>query len=191
MTGAPGESQPIVRLQTVWPDTVKQGDMKLEVHALGRVTSSHTAALNVAETQMENVRQGEPAIIAFPNRKETFRGKVAVVHPEVANGKVTVDVVMGDALPPGISPQEPVDGTITTGELTNVVYVGRPVFGQPNSQVMLFRIEPGGRSAKKIPVQFGAASVNLIEIRSGLQPGDRVILSDMSQYDRIAAIVLR
>jgi HlyD family secretion protein len=165
--------------------------MKLEVHGLGRLTSGHTAALNVAETQMQNVWQGEPAMIAFPNRKETFRGKVAVVHPEVASGKVTVDVVLDDPLPPGISLQETVDGTITTGALTNVVYVGRPVFGHPNSQVMLFRIEPGGRSAKKVPVQLGAASVNLIEIRSGLQPGDRVILSDMSQYDGVAEIVLR
>ena len=75
--------------------------------------------------------------------------------------------------------------------LTNVVYVGRPVVGQSNSLVMLFKIEPDGQSAKKVPVQFGATSVNLIEIKSGLQPGDKVILSDMSQYRGAAAIVLR
>ena len=114
-----------------------------------------------------------------------------MVHPEVANGTMTVDVVMDDALPPGINLQEQVDGTITVGGLTNVVYVGRPVFGRSNSKVMLFKLEPDGHSAKKVPVQFGATSVNLIEIKSGLQPGDKVIVSDMSQYDGVAAIVLR
>jgi len=130
-------------------------------------------------------------MIAFRNRKEIVGGKVAVVHPEVANGTMTVDVVIDDALPPGINLEEPVDATITVGGLTNVVYVGRPVFGRSNSRVMLFKIEPDGHSAKKVPVQFGAASVNRIEIKSGLQPGDKVILSDMSQYDGVAAILLR
>ena len=191
VTGAQGQSQPVVDLHKVWPDTVKQGDMKIEVAGLGRLTSGHTAALKVAETHIQDVRQGEPATIGFRNRRETIRGEVAVVHPEVANGTVTVDVVMNDALPPGIDLQEPVDGMITVGGLTNVVYVGRPVFGRSNSRVMLFKLEPDGHSAKKVPVQFGAASVNRIEIKSGLQPGDKVILSDMSQYDGVAAIVLR
>ncbi len=191
VTGAQGQGQPVVNLDSVWTDTVKQGDLKLQVRALGRLTSGHTAALKVAETQMQDVRQGEPAMIGFRNRKETVAGKVAAVHPEVANGTMTVDLALDDALPSGISLQEPVDGTITVGGLTNVVYVGRPVFGRNNSRVMLFKLEPDGHSAKKVPVQFGATSVNLIEIKSGLQPGDKVIVSDMSQYDSAAAIVLR
>src|SRR3954449_1649684 len=109
--------------------------MKLEVRGLGRLTSGHTAALKRAEAQMQEGRQGEPAMIAFRNRKELARGKVAVVHPEVANGTVTVDLVMDDALPPGIDLQEQVDGIIAVGGLTNVAYVGRPVFGRPNSRV--------------------------------------------------------
>jgi HlyD family secretion protein len=137
------------------------------------------------------VRQGQPATIAFRNRKEIVGGKVTVVHPEVANGTLIVDVVMNDALPPGINPQEPVDATITVGGLKNVMYVGRPVFGGSNSRVMLFKLEPDGHSAKKVSVQFGAASVSVIEIKSGLQPGDKVIISDMSQHDGVAAIVLR
>lgn len=191
VTGAQAQSQAVVNLDTVWLDTVKQGDMKLQVRAPGRLTSGQTAALTVAETQMQDVRQGEPAAMAFRNRKEIVRGKVAVVHPEVANGTVTVDVTIDDALPPGINLQEPVDGIITVGGLTNVLYVGRPVFGHSNSQVMVFKVEPDGHSAKKVPVRFGATSVNLIEIKSGLQPGDKVIISDMSQYDGVAAIVLR
>ena len=188
---AHAQSQPVVSLDTVWIDTVKQGDMKLGVRALGRVTSGQMAALEVDETQMHDVRQGQPAAIAFRNSKEIVRGKVAMVHPEVENGTMTVDVALDATLPPGITPQEPVDGIITVGGLTNVVYVGRPVAGHSNSQVMLFKIEPDGHSAKRVPVQLGAASVNLIEIKSGLQPGDKVIISDMSKYDGVAAIVLR
>lgn len=191
VTGAQEQSQPVVKLDTVWIDTVRQGDMKLEVRALGRLTSRQTVALKVAQTHMQNVRQGEPAMIAFRNRKEIVGGKVAVLHPEVVNGTLTVDVRINDALPSGINLQEPVDGIITVGGLKDVVYVGRPAFGPPNSQVMLFKLEPDGHSAKKVPVQFGAASVNLIEIKSGLQPGDKVIISDMSQHDGVAAIVLR
>jgi beta-lactamase regulating signal transducer with metallopeptidase domain len=191
VTGAHAQSQPVVSVDTVWMDTVKQGDMRLQVRAAGQLTSAQTVALKVAEKHMQDVRQGMPAAIAFRNRKEIAAGKVAVVHPEVANGTITVDVAMNAALPPGVNVQEPVDATITLGSLTNVIHVGRPVSGQSNSRLMLFKLEPDGHSAKKVPVQFGAASVNLIEIKSGLKPGDKVILSDMSQYDGVAAIVLR
>ncbi len=191
MTGAQGQSQPVVNLDTVWTDTVKQGDMKLEVRGLGRLTSDHTVTLKVAETLMQDIREGEPATIAFPRRKEMVGGKVAVVHPEVANRTIAVDVVMDHALPPGIDLQEPVDGIIVVGAMTNVVHVGRPVFGASNSRVMLFKLEPDGHSAKKVPVQFGATSVQLIEVKSGLQPGDKVIVSDMSQYDGVGVIALR
>ncbi|MBV9252227.1 MAG: M56 family metallopeptidase [Acetobacteraceae bacterium] len=87
VTGAQEQSQPVVNLDSVWTDTVKQGDMKLEVRGLGRLTSDHTAAIKIPETQMEDVRQGEPAMIGFRHRKETVGGKVARVHPEVANGQ--------------------------------------------------------------------------------------------------------
>jgi bla regulator protein blaR1 len=191
VTGAQAQSQPVVSVDTVWMDTVKQGDMKLQVRAAGELTSAQTAALKVAEKHIQDVQQGMPAAIAFRNRKEIVTGKVAVVHPEVANGTRTVDVAIDDALPPGVNVQEPVDATIATGALSNVVHVGRPVFAQSNSRLMLFKLEPDGHTAKRVPVQFGAASVNLIEIKSGLHPGDKVILSDMSKYDGAAVIVLR
>jgi HlyD family secretion protein len=181
----------VVKLDTVWTDTVRQGDLKLEVRGVGRLTSGQTAALKVAETSMQDVRQGQPAMIAFRNRKEIVGGKVVVVHPEVANGTITVDVRMDDPLPPGINLQESVDGIITVGGLKNVLQVGRPASGGSNTRVMLFKLDPDGHSARKVPVQFGAASVNLIEIKTGLQPGDKVIISEMSQYDGVAAIVLK
>jgi hypothetical protein len=191
VTGAQAQSQPVVNLDTVWLDTVRQGDMKLEVRAPGRLTSGQTAALKVAEAQMQDVRPGAPVALEVRTRKELLRGKVTQVHPEVANGTMTVDVGLDAALPTGVTPQESVDAIITVGALTNVVHVGRPVIGRSNSQVMLFKIEPDGHSAKKVPVQLGAASVNVVEIKSGLQPGDKVIISDMSQYDGVTAIVLR
>jgi hypothetical protein len=191
VTGAQAQKQPVVSVDTVWIDIVKQGDMKLQVRAAGKLTSAQTAALKVAEKHMQDVRKGMPVAIAFQNRKEIVAGKVAMVHPKAANGTITVDVAIDDALPPGVNVQEPVDATITAGELTNVVHVGRPVFGQSNSRLTLFKLEPDGHTAKKVAVQFGAASVNLIEIKSGLQPGDKVIISDMSKYDAVAAIVLR
>jgi len=76
-----------------------------------------------------------------------------------------------------------VDGTVQIEKLDNVVYVGKPVFGQENASVQIFKIDPDGKYAQKAKVTFGRSSVNTIEIREGLMPGDRVILSDMSQYD--------
>src|SRR5262249_40600594 len=111
VTGAQGQNQPVVKLDTLWTDMVKQGDMKLEVRGLGRLTSCRTAAVKVAETQMQDVRQGQPAMIGFRNRKETVGGKVVAVHSEVANGTVTVDLVLDGVLPSGINLEEPVDGT--------------------------------------------------------------------------------
>jgi HlyD family secretion protein len=83
-----------------------------------------------------------------------------------------------------------VDGTIQLEKLDDVLYVGRPVFGQENSTVTLFKLEPDGKYANKVKVTFGRSSVNTIEIKSGLQVGDRVILSDMSQYDQYDRIKL-
>lgn len=191
VTGAQAQSPPVVNLDTVWMDTVKQGDMKLEVRGSGRLTSDRTAALKVADTQTEDVRQGAPAMIEVKGRKELVGGKVAAVHPQVVNGTITVDLALNDALPPGTNLQEAVDGIVTVGGLKNVLHVGRPAFGGPNSRVMVFKLEPDGHTAKKVSVQLGAASVNLIEIKSGLQPGDKVIISDMSKYDGVATIELR
>jgi HlyD family secretion protein len=101
---------------------------------------------------------------------------------------VTVDVALKGQLPQGARPDLSVDGTIQLEKLDDVVFVGRPVFGQENSSVQLFKIEPDGKYANKVKVAFGRSSVNTIEIKSGLSVGDRVILSDMSnfdQYDRI------
>ena len=105
------------------------------------------------------------------------------IDPSVQNGTVTVDVTITDELPRGSRPDLSVDGTIELERLDNVVYVGRPAFGQERSTVKIFRLDPAGTYATRTQVQLGRSSVNTIEIVEGLQPGDRVILSDMSQWD--------
>jgi hypothetical protein len=191
VAGAQAQNPVVVPIDSVWIDTVTQGDMKLQVRAAGTVTSAHTAALKVAEKHVQDVRQGMPVAIAFEHRKEIVAGKVAAMHPEVTNGTAIADIAIADALPPGVKVQDPVDGVIAAGALTNVVHMARPVHGQSNSRLTLFKLEPDGHTAKKVPVQFGAASVNAIEVKSGLHAGDKVIVSDMSKYERVVAIVLR
>ena len=180
-----------VARDSIWLDTVKQGDMVVAVRALGVLTSAHTAELRVAETQMKEVAAGQPVTLQVQGRKDTVGGLLTQVRPGVSNGTVTVDVQVNGALPAGIAAQSPVDGIITIRRLSNVVHVGRPVFGKSNSEDTLFKIEPDGQTALRIKVQYGETSINTIQIKSGLQPGDKVILSDMSAYDKSDRVTLK
>ena len=110
-------------------------------------------------------------------------GHVIRVDPAVEQGTVTVDVAIDAQLPKGARPDLSVDGTVELERLDNVVYVGRPAFGQDNSTVGLFKIVSGSSEAVRTPVKLGRSSVNTIEIQNGLQPGDQVILSDTSAWD--------
>jgi hypothetical protein len=180
-----------VARDSVWIDTVKLGDIVLEVRALGVLTSAHTVELRVAETQMKEVAAGQPVTLQVQGRKDTVAGILTRVRPGVTNGTMTVDVQVNGPLPAGIAKQSPVDGIITIGRLSNVVHVGRPVSGKANSEDTLFKIEPDGQTAVRIKVQFGATSVNTIQIKSGLQPGDKIIVSDMSTYDKYDRVTLK
>jgi HlyD family secretion protein len=139
------------------------------------------AEIRVAETQARDVEIGQAAQV--DTRNGIVAGKVARIDPSVQNGTVTVDVTITDELPRGARPDLSVDGTIELERLENVVYVGRPAFGQERSTVTIFKLDPAGTYANRTQVQLGRSSVNTIEIINGLQPGDRVILSDMSQWD--------
>jgi HlyD family secretion protein len=139
------------------------------------------AEVKIAETQAKDIQIGQPASI--DTRNGIVDGRVARIDPSVQNGTVTVDVTLTGALPLGARPDLSVDGTIELEHLDNVVYVGRPAFGQERSTVGIFKLDPDGVYATRTQVQLGRSSVNTIEIVSGLQPGDRVILSDMSQWD--------
>jgi RND family efflux transporter MFP subunit len=139
------------------------------------------ASLKIAETQARDIQIGQPAEIDTHNG--TIPGKVTRIDPAVQNGTVTVDVELEGALPQGARPDLSVDGTIDLDRMADVVYVGRPALGNENSAISLFRLSPDGTTAVRVPVKVGRASVNSIQVIEGLQPGDTVVLSDMSRWD--------
>ena len=146
------------------------------------------AELKVAETQARDVQIGQPAQVDTHNG--TVAGIVMRVDPAVQNGTVTVDVKLTGELPKGARPDLSVDGTIDLERLDNVLYVGRPAFGQESSTISLFKLDPDGKGAVRVPVKVGRASVNSIQILEGLHEGDTVILSDMSRSDNTDRIRL-
>ena len=139
------------------------------------------AALQIAETQAHDIQLGQPAEVDTHNG--IVAGHVTRIDPSVVNGTRTVDVALDGPLPPGAVPQLSVDGTIDLQRLSDVLYVGRPAFGNPDSTISLFKIDPNGKTATRTQVKVGKASVTQIQILDGLKDGDRVILSDMSRYD--------
>ena len=139
------------------------------------------AEIRIAETQARDIQIGQKATV--DTRNGIVEGTVSRIDPSVQNGTVTVDVKLPAELPKGARPDLSVDGTIQLEVLKDVVNVGRPAFGQEKSKVGIFKLDPSGTYATRTQVTLGRSSVNTIEIVSGLQPGDRVILSDMSQWD--------
>jgi HlyD family secretion protein len=139
------------------------------------------AQLKIAETQARDIRLGQPASIDTHNG--LAEGTVSRVDPAVQNGTVTVDVELVGTLPDGARPDLSVDGTIDLERLKDVLYVGRPAFGNENSTISLFREDQDGKGAVRVPVKVGRASVNAIQVLEGLHEGDTVILSDMSRWD--------
>jgi HlyD family secretion protein len=139
------------------------------------------AQIKIAETQAKDIQPNQAAMI--DTRNGVVKGHVKRVDPAVEQGTVTVDVAFDEELPKGTRPDLSVDGTIELERLDNVVYVGRPAFGQENQTVGMFKLVAGSSDAVRTPVKLGKSSVNTIEILSGLNPGDQVILSDTSAWD--------
>jgi len=139
------------------------------------------AQLKIAETQARDILIGQPASIDTHNGLAD--GKVSRIDPAVQNGTVTVDVELVGPLPNGVRTDLSVDGVIDLERLKDVLYVGRPAFGSEKSTISLFRLDPDGKGAARVPVKVGSVSVNAIQVLEGLHEGDSVILSDMSRYD--------
>ena len=146
------------------------------------------AELRIAETQAKDISLGQQASI--DTRNGVIPGHVLRIDPAAENGTVRVDVALDAPLPQGARPDLSVDGTIELERLDNILYVGRPAFGQSQSTVGMFKLEPGGQFATRVNVKLGRSSVNTIEILEGLQEGDQVILSDTSQWDAFNRIRL-
>ena len=147
------------------------------------------AEIKIAETQAKDVVIGQTATV--DTRNGIVTGHVSRVDPSVQNGTVTVDVQFDGLLPDGARPDLSVDGTVELENLKDVLYVGRPVHGASQSTISLFKLTPDGSEAVRSNVKLGRSSVNTVEILDGLQVGDRVILSDMSQWDNYDRIRLK
>lgn len=150
---------------------------------LAKIAQPHKlkATLKIPETQVKDVAIGQVASI--DTRNGIIPGHVSRIDPAAVNGTVDVDVSLDGPLPPGARPDLSVDGTITLERLSDVEYVGRPVVGQPGAKITLFKLDPDGKEAQRVPVSLGRSSVNNIEVLDGLRVGDQVILSDMSSQD--------
>src|SRR5215471_1652310 len=175
------------------PTPVEEGVRVTAGTALGKIAQREKlkAELKIAETQAKDVKYGQHAVIDTRNGK--IEGHVSRIDPSVLHGTVTVDVALDvgkGGLPPGARPDLSVDGTIELERLNDVVYVSRPVFGQQDAAIQLFKLEADGKYANKVKVQLGRSSVNTIEIKTGLNVGDVVILSDMSNWDNVDRIKL-
>lgn len=167
---------------------VEEGQRLTPGQNIARVARPDTlmAELRIAETQAKDVQLGQG--VSVDTRNGIVSGEVIRIDPRVANGTVQVDVDLTGELPRGARPDLSVDGTILIERLDDVLYVGRPAYGQPESTVSLFRLNPVEGTATRVPVELGRSSVNVIEVRQGLAQGDTVILSDTSawdDYDRI------
>lgn len=139
------------------------------------------AELRIPETQVRDVTFGQS--VRVDTRNGIVSGQVIRIDPAVLNGSVQVDVELNGELPVGARPDLSVDGTIEIERLTDVLYVGRPAYGQPEGEVRVFRVDHDGDGAQRIPVKLGRASVSHIEIRDGLNAGDQIVLSDTTQWD--------
>lgn len=161
---------------------VQEGQQVVAGTNLARVAKPGAlmAELRISETQVKDIVHGQS--VRVDTRNGVVAGQVVRIDPAVQNGTVLVEVDFTEKLPDSARPDLSVDGTIEIERLTNVLHVGRPAYGQPESEVRLFRLDEDGQ-AHRIPVRLGRASVNQIEIAQGLNPGDRIILSDTSQWD--------
>jgi len=151
-------------------------------------TDKLKASLKIAETQARDILIGQPAEIDTHNG--VIPGKVSRIDPGVLNGTVTVDVELTGQLPQGARPDLSVDGVIDLDHIQDTLQVGRPAFGNINSTLSLFKVSPDGKTATRVAVKMGRASVNSMQILEGLQVGDTVILSDMSKQDGVDKIRL-
>jgi HlyD family secretion protein len=173
---------------------------QMPVEAGQRVTAGATLAkvaqperlkaqIRIPEVQAKDVAEGQTAIV--DTRNGTVQARVARIDPAATGGNVLVDLRLEGPLPAGARPDQNVEAVIEIERLTQALQIQRPAFAQPNSVLSLFRLAPGGQEAVRVQVRTGRTSVQTIEILEGLQPGDRVILSDLSAYEGAARLTIR
>ncbi|HRQ77794.1 MAG TPA: HlyD family efflux transporter periplasmic adaptor subunit [Gemmatimonadaceae bacterium] len=147
------------------------------------------AELRIPESQAKDVAIGQPASV--DTRNGIVRGRVARKDPSAVGGSVLVDIALEGPLPAGAVPDLSVDGTIQIAQMNGILYTGRPAVGAASGMVTMFKLEPDGVYAVRVQVELGRSSVNTIEIIRGLEPGDRVVLSDMTQYANVDRVRIK
>ena len=147
------------------------------------------AEIKIAETQAKDIQIGQAATV--DTRTGIISGHVMRIDPSVQNGTRTVDISLEGELPRGAVPDLSVEGTVELDRLNDVVYMGRPAFAQDAATIQIFKVDPTTNEATRVPVRLGKSSVNSIQIISGLNPGDKVILSDMSAWDSFDRVRLK
>jgi beta-lactamase regulating signal transducer with metallopeptidase domain len=193
VSGGPADI-PDVDRSTIWIDTVKKGTMLRQVRGLGVLAHAEGSAnlfarIVLPEAMTVDVRPGQAAVV--DTRKGLVKGHVSRVSATPSSGTRSVEIALDNAVPAGAGAGAGIDGMIDIEELENVVNVGRPVHVGPASATSVFRITAGGTEAKRVSVTFGRASVQTIEVLEGLNVGDRIILSDMSNWDKFDRIRLK
>jgi len=163
--------------------TAEEGQQVVPGTNLARVVEPQhlKAELKIAETQVKDIQIGQKAQI--DTRNGIIPGHVSRMDPAAQQGTFTVDVALEGALPPGAAPDLTVDGTVELERLDDVIYISRPAFGQAQSTIKMFKLVDDGKTATRVQVKLGRSSVSAVEILEGLQPGDRVIISDTSSMD--------
>ncbi len=171
--------------------TLKLGQWVPEGTTLAKVVQPGNlkAELRIPESQARDVVIGQSAVV--DTRNGLARGKVSRKDPSAQGGSVIIDVAFEDSLPRGAVPDLSVDGTIEIQKLEDILYSGRPAFGSGSGTVGIFKLEPGGEYAVRVQVELGRSSVNTIEIIRGLEVGDRIILSDMTQYANVDRVRIK
>ena len=163
--------------------TAEEGQQVVPGTNLARVVEPQhlKAELKIAETQVKDIQIGQKSQI--DTRNGIIPGHVSRMDPAAQQGTFTVDVALEGALPPGAAPDLTVDGTVELERLDDVIYISRPAFGQAQSTIKMFKLDDDGKTATRVQVKLGRSSVSAVEILEGLQPGDRVIISDTSSMD--------
>jgi len=171
--------------------TLQPGQWVQSGTALARVAQpgSLKAQVNIPQSQIRDVQLGQTVMVDM--RTDTVQGKVSRIDPNVQQGAVQIDVHLASDLPRAARPDLSVDGTVIIDHLTDVLHVDRPTYGDANSTIGLFKLVDGGKAAIRVPVKLGRASVDEVEVLSGLQAGDQVILSDMSRFGDVDRVKLK
>jgi beta-lactamase regulating signal transducer with metallopeptidase domain len=194
VSGNASQDLPTADNNTMWTDTVKRGPMLRQVRGLGTLVRAEDSARLVARVALPavvsaEVRPNQNATV--DTRKGLVKGHVTGINASSPDGIRTVFVALDGPLPEGAGADLEIDATIDIEKLDNILYVGRPVHAQANSTVSLFKIAKGGAEAERVNVKLGRSSVNAIEVLDGLKEGDKVILSDMSDYDKADRIHIK